>query len=153
MRDQYIPDMAERFPEGMDGPDMYEPYDPEVAMWNSMRNEYEDYIQEIIDNIQSYPDDELQKIYQDEHTGWEEMDLDDFSDEPGVKLLRAIENEWDRRQAERESAPKSYFTAWYNDDNDTEQYEIYQASDLDEAISIAKADLGDSLQDVQPYDP
>ena len=31
---QYIPDLTERFPEGLDGPDMYEPRDPEEAFWD-----------------------------------------------------------------------------------------------------------------------
>lgn len=156
MRDQYIPDMTERFPEGLDGVDMYQSYDPEEQMWNSMQDEYNDYLQEIIDNIQSYPDDELQRIYEDERSGYEGMDLDDYKDDMSVKLIRAIENEWDRRQSERESAPKSHFIAWYNDSNNAEgedQYEIYQAADLEDAINLARADIGDALLDVEPYEP
>ena len=40
MRDCYIPDLTERFPEGFDGPDMYEPYDPEYAMWEALERDY-----------------------------------------------------------------------------------------------------------------
>ena len=32
----YIPDMTERFPEGMDGIDMYEPRDPEYDFWRDV---------------------------------------------------------------------------------------------------------------------
>ena len=36
VRTQYIPDLTERFPEGLDGPDMYEPRDPEEAFWKTV---------------------------------------------------------------------------------------------------------------------
>lgn len=55
MRDVYIPDLTERFPEGFDGIDLtdsyfpcergYDNYDLESAMWDSMQSddEYEDF--------------------------------------------------------------------------------------------------------------
>ena len=42
----YIPDLTERFPEGFDGPDMYEPYNPEYAMWEAMEKDYNDTCEE-----------------------------------------------------------------------------------------------------------
>ena len=33
MRDCYIPDLTERFPEGFGGVDMFEPRDPEYEFW------------------------------------------------------------------------------------------------------------------------
>ena len=32
----YIPDLTERFPEGLDGVDMYEPRDPEYEFWKTV---------------------------------------------------------------------------------------------------------------------
>ena len=40
MRDYYIPDLTERFPEGLDGVDMFEPYDIETKMWDDLEREY-----------------------------------------------------------------------------------------------------------------
>ena len=155
-RDQYIPDMTERYPEGLNGHDMYDPYDPEEQMWDSMADEYHDYIQEIIDNIQSYPDDELQKMYEEQRNGFGDQDPNDFSETIEVQLMKAIEKELERRGAEREAAPKPHFIAWYNDTNNAEgddKYEIYQAADLEDAINLARADIGDALLDVEPYEP
>lgn len=36
----YIPDLTERYPEGFDGPDMYEPRDIEYMMWKALEREY-----------------------------------------------------------------------------------------------------------------
>ena len=36
-----LPDLTERFPEGLDGVDMCKPYDPEYAMWEAMEKEVE----------------------------------------------------------------------------------------------------------------
>ena len=152
MRDQYIPDMTERFPEGLNGVDMYQSHDPEDQMWSSMEDEYNDYLEEILDNIQYYPDDELQSIYQDIRTGYDDDDLNNLSDTLEVKLIRAIENEWDRRQSEIQSAPKSHFIVWYKA-GDEDDYEILQAASLDDAISLAKASYGNDVEDVQPYEP
>ena len=41
MRDCYIPDLTERYPEGLDGVDMFEPYDIEAVMWSDMEKQYE----------------------------------------------------------------------------------------------------------------
>ena len=38
--DNYIPDLTERYPEGLDGVDTLEPYDPEYAMWDALEKEY-----------------------------------------------------------------------------------------------------------------
>ena len=32
----YIPDLTERYPEGFDGVDMYEPRDPEYEFWKAV---------------------------------------------------------------------------------------------------------------------
>ena len=40
MRDYYIPDLTERYPEGLDGVDMFEPYDIEARMWDDLEREY-----------------------------------------------------------------------------------------------------------------
>lgn len=40
MRDCYIPDLTERYPEGLDGVDMFEPYDIEARMWDDLEREY-----------------------------------------------------------------------------------------------------------------
>lgn len=42
MRDCYIPDLTERYPEGFNGVDMFEPYDPEAAAWEAMEREYKE---------------------------------------------------------------------------------------------------------------
>ena len=39
MRDCYIPDLTERYPEGFDGVDMYERYNPEYEMWKALEME------------------------------------------------------------------------------------------------------------------
>lgn len=162
MRDQYIPDMTERFPEGPDGPDYTDSYfgggsysDEDLA-WQGMEDDYNQYIQEIIDNVQHYSDEELQEIYSEQRDSFNDPDLETYKDYPEYKLLKAIEKEWDRRAAQKESAPKSHFIAWYNDSNNAEgedQYEIYQATDLEDAINLARADIGDALLDVEPYEP
>ena len=41
MRDCYIPDLTERFPEGLDGVDMFAPRDWESAAWAEMEREYQ----------------------------------------------------------------------------------------------------------------
>ncbi len=82
-----------------------------------MKEEYNNYLQDIIDNVQYYSDDELQRTYENE-------------------------------------VHQSYFIAWYNDTNNAEgedKYEIYQAVNLEDAISRARADIGDALSDVEPY--
>lgn len=36
----YIPDLTERYPEGFNGVDMFESYDPEYEMWAALEREY-----------------------------------------------------------------------------------------------------------------
>ena len=38
----YVPDLTERYPEGFGGADIFEPYDPEYAMWEAMERDYYD---------------------------------------------------------------------------------------------------------------
>ena len=38
--DEYIPDLTERYPEGLRGRDMFEPYDVEAEIWAEMEREY-----------------------------------------------------------------------------------------------------------------
>lgn len=45
MRD-YIPDLTERFPEGLDGVDMWEPRNPEYEMWAALEAQDENYCDE-----------------------------------------------------------------------------------------------------------
>lgn len=40
MCEPYIPDLTERYPEGFNGIDMYEPYDLEAIAWAEMEREY-----------------------------------------------------------------------------------------------------------------
>lgn len=40
MKDYYIPDLTERYPEGLDGVDMFEPYDIEARLWDDLEREY-----------------------------------------------------------------------------------------------------------------
>lgn len=160
MRDQYIPDMTERFPEGLDGIDLTDNYFPDGSSldrdlaWSEMDNEYNEYLKDTAADIQAYSDEELQQMY-DELLGnlGDKINSEDFNETAEYELMKAIQDEWDRRSSEREAADKQYFIAWYNSGNDKDDYEIYQASDLDEALSLATADLGDALVDVENYQP
>ena len=42
MKGCYIPDLTERFPEGLDGVDMFEPYDIESKMWADLERQYKE---------------------------------------------------------------------------------------------------------------
>ena len=160
MRDQYIPDMTERFPEGLDGIDLTDNYFPDGSSldrdlaWSEMDNEYNEYLKDTAADIQAYSDEELQQMY-DELLGnlGDKINSEDFNETAEYELMKAIQDEWDRRSSEREIADTQYFIAWYNSGNDKDDYEIYQASNLDEALSLATADLGDALVDVENYQP
>lgn len=49
--DSYIPDMTERFPEGLDGVDMFAPRDWEAAAWAEMEREYHEAEKQEIEQI------------------------------------------------------------------------------------------------------
>lgn len=51
MKDCYIPDLTERYPEGLDGVDMFKPYDPEAEMWDAMERDYREQEQRTIERI------------------------------------------------------------------------------------------------------
>ena len=51
MRDCYIPDLTERFPEGLNGVDMFEPYDIESKMWADMERQYKEDERRAIEQI------------------------------------------------------------------------------------------------------
>jgi len=47
MRDCYIPDLTERFPEGFGGVDMWEPRDPEYEFWCAVEEADRQYWEEM----------------------------------------------------------------------------------------------------------
>ena len=51
MRDCYIPDLTERYPEGFDGVDMFAPLDWESVAWAEMEREYQEDQQQQIEQI------------------------------------------------------------------------------------------------------
>ena len=51
MRDCYIPDMTERFPEGLDGVDMFAPRDWEAAAWAEMERDCREAERQEIEQI------------------------------------------------------------------------------------------------------
>lgn len=51
MRNCYIPDLTERFPEGLNGVDMFEPYDIEAKMWADMERQYKEDERKAIEQI------------------------------------------------------------------------------------------------------
>lgn len=51
MRDVYIPDMTERYPEGLNGVDMFAPYDWEADAWDELEREYQEAERQEIENI------------------------------------------------------------------------------------------------------
>lgn len=51
MRDYYIPDLTERYPEGFDGVDMFAPRDLEAAAWAEMEREYREGERQEIERI------------------------------------------------------------------------------------------------------
>ena len=51
MKDCYIPDLTERFPEGLNGVDMFEPYDIESKMWADMERQYKEDERRAIEQI------------------------------------------------------------------------------------------------------
>ena len=51
MRDCYIPDLTERYPEGFRGVDMFEPFDIEAKMWDDLEREYRESERANIEHI------------------------------------------------------------------------------------------------------
>ena len=51
MRDVYIPDLTERYPEGLDGVDMFAPRDLEAAAWDAMERDYRESERQEIERI------------------------------------------------------------------------------------------------------
>ena len=51
MRDCYIPDLTERYPEGFRGVDMFEPFDIESKMWDDLEREYRESERANIEHI------------------------------------------------------------------------------------------------------
>lgn len=66
MRDCYIPDLTERYPEGLDGVDMYAPRDLEAEAWESFEREFRKAEQEAIDRY----NEEGYRIIEQDADGW-----------------------------------------------------------------------------------
>ena len=77
----YIPDMTERFPEGLDGPDMYDYNDPEDVMWDAMADDYYNALRDrIMNKWDKMSDEEFQQLspeeyqeYLDDAEEWKEI--------------------------------------------------------------------------------
>lgn len=71
----YIPDMTERFPEGLDGPDMYDYDDPEDAMWAAMEDDYYSSLEPNLNHYREMSDEEFEALSEAEKQ--EYYDLED----------------------------------------------------------------------------
>lgn len=87
MRDYYIPDLTERYPEGFDGVDMFAPRDLEAAAWADMEREYRESERQEIERITR----EGYEVIEQGSDGWT------LAESGGVVFLGTIKNgqiEW-----------------------------------------------------------
>lgn len=66
MKDCYIPDLTERFPEGFSGVDMCAPYDAELAAWESFERSYREQEQKALERFNRQP----REIIKQDANGW-----------------------------------------------------------------------------------
>lgn len=62
----YIPDMTERYPEGLDGVDMYAPYDAEAKAWDDFERQFREEEQRTLDYFNNHHLD----ILKQDSNGW-----------------------------------------------------------------------------------
>lgn len=104
----YIPDLTERYPEGFNGVDMFEPYDIEAAMWADMERQYKEDERREIERINRAGF----KVIEQDFSGWTFAETDErlilFNIDPKSGEIKSI---YDSARNKPENR-KSMFETW-----------------------------------------